>query len=84
MPAIVFFRARGQGRITAHEGLGPFVARHRAGIARVDLVPIGAPRRDWRQTFLSDGNIVVRDRDHDVALALAREAADTIRLHARP
>ena len=82
--AIVFFRARGQGRITAHEGLGPFVARHRAGIARVDLVPIGAPRRDWRQTFLSDGNIVVRDRDHDVALALAREAADTIRLHARP
>ena len=80
--AIVFFRARGHGKIVAHDGLGEYVARHRASIARVDLVPIGAPRRDWRQTFLSDGNLVVRDPDHDAALALAREAVDAIRLRA--
>jgi formate-dependent phosphoribosylglycinamide formyltransferase (GAR transformylase) len=80
--AIVFYRARGQGRITAHEGLDGFLAKHRANVARVDLLPIGAPRRDWRQTFLADGNIVVRHPDHDTALALAREAADTIRVHA--
>lgn len=82
--AIVFFRARGQGRIVDHAGLDGFVARHRRNIARVDLVPVGAPRRDWRATFLSDGNLVVRHPDHDTALALAREAADTIRLHAAP
>ena len=82
--AIVFKRAKGRGRIVAHEGLAEFVAKHRAQIARVDLLPIGAPRRDWTQTFLSDGNIVVRHPDHDEALALAQEAAATIHLHARP
>lgn len=80
--AIVFFRAKGQGRITRHEGLDAFLRRHRANVARVDLVPVGAPRRDWRATFLSDGNIVVRHPERDNALAMAREAADTIHLHA--
>lgn len=82
--AIVFFRARGQGRIVRHEGLDAFVARHGANVARVDLVPVGAPRRDWRATFLADGNLVVRHADRDAALRLAREAADTIRVHASP
>jgi hypothetical protein len=82
--AIVFKRAKGQGRIVAHEGLAEFVAKHRPWIARIDVLPIGAPRRDWTQTFLSDGNLVVRHPDRDEALALAMEAAATIHLHARP
>jgi formate-dependent phosphoribosylglycinamide formyltransferase (GAR transformylase) len=80
--AIVFIRAKGQGRITRYEGLDKFVARHKPNIARVDLLPIGANRRDWTATFLSDGNVVVRHPDHDAALAMAQEAADTIRIHA--
>ncbi|MBX3226534.1 MAG: ATP-grasp domain-containing protein [Labilithrix sp.] len=79
---IVFIRAKGQGRITKYVGLDEFMNRYRDNVARVDLLPIGAPRRDWRQTFLSDGNIVVRDPDHDTALAMAREAAATIQIHA--
>lgn len=80
--AIVFKRARGQGRIRGIEGLDAFLATHREHVARVDLLPIGAPRRDWRQTFLSDGNLVVRHPDREKTLAMAREAADTIHLYA--
>ena len=80
--AIVFCRAKGQGRITRYEGLDAFVRKHEANIARVDFLPIGARRRDWTQTFLSDGNVVVRHPDHDATLAMAQEAVDTIRIHA--
>ena len=80
--AIIFHRAKGQGRITRYEGLEAFKAKYGSRIARVDFLPIGAPRRDWRATFLSDGNLVVRDPDHDTTLAMAREASDTIKIHA--
>jgi formate-dependent phosphoribosylglycinamide formyltransferase (GAR transformylase) len=80
--AIVFKRAVGKGRILAHDGLREFVARHHPSIARIDLLPIGAPRRDWKQTFLSDGNLVVRHPDQAEATEIAREAAARIRLRA--
>jgi biotin carboxylase len=80
--AIIFKRARGQGRITRVTGLDRFVARHRAAVARVDLLPIGAMRRNWKQTFLSDGNLVVRHPDRQVCLELAMEAASTISMWA--
>lgn len=78
--AIVFKRAQGQGRIRRIEGLDAFVAKHRRWIARVDLLPVGSPRRDWRATFLSDGNLVVRHPDDATCLALAQEAAGSIRM----
>lgn len=80
--AIVFKRAIGQGRIRQIEGLEEFVARYRPYVARVDLLPVGAQRRDWKQTFLSDGNVVVRHPDWDAALSMAREAAHKIRVYA--
>jgi hypothetical protein len=82
--AIIFKRAKGHGRIAGIDGLDTFVGRYRPHIARIDLLPIGAPRRDWTQTFLADGNLVVRHPEHDAALAMAREAAATIHVHARP
>jgi hypothetical protein len=80
--AIVFKRARGQGQIQRVEGLEAFLARHRAHVARVDLLPVGAPRREWTQTFLADGNLVVRHPDDATCLAIAREAAERIHLFA--
>ncbi|HMV67410.1 MAG TPA: ATP-grasp domain-containing protein [Myxococcota bacterium] len=80
--AIVFKRARGQGRIRAIEGLGPYLQRYRPHVARVDLLPIGAPRRDWKQTFLSDGNLVVRSTSLEHTLDMARQAAASIHLFA--
>jgi biotin carboxylase len=80
--ATVFKRARGQGRIRRVVGLETFLRRHGSHVAHVDLLPIGAPRRDWTRTFLSDGHLVVRHPDLDTCLALAREAASDIQLEA--
>jgi biotin carboxylase len=80
--AIVFKRARGRGRIRAIHGLEAFLRAHGGSVARVDLLPIGAPRRDWTQTFLSDGNLVVRDPDPTRTIALARAVATTVHLDA--
>ncbi|MES2641157.1 MAG: hypothetical protein V4850_16835 [Myxococcota bacterium] len=81
--AIVFKRAEGQGRIAAVEGVEAFRRRHGSAIVRQDLLQIGAPRRDWKQTFLSDGNVVVRHPDGDETLRIAMDAAANIHLHAR-
>jgi formate-dependent phosphoribosylglycinamide formyltransferase (GAR transformylase) len=81
--AIVFKRAQGQGRIHHVEGLDGFVARFRPHIARLDLLPRGAPRRNWQQTFLSDGNIVVRHETMEETLRMARAAAAEVHLFAR-
>lgn len=80
--AIVFKRAQGKGRITKIEGLDDFVAQNQKWIARVDLLPVGAERRDWTQTFLADGNIVVRHPDNAACLQLARQASASIRMFA--
>lgn len=82
--AIVFKRAIGQGKISRIDGLGAFKRKYGPHIAREDFLPIGHPRRDWQQTFLSDGHIVVRHPDHDPALEMAREATTAITLYARP
>jgi biotin carboxylase len=80
--ATVFKRARGRGRITRVVGLETFLRRHGPHVAHVDLLPIGAPRRDWTRTFLSDGHLDVRHPDYDTCLAIAREAAADIHLEA--
>ncbi len=82
--AIIFKRAAGVGRIRRVTGLNTFINRYRPHIARLDLLPIGAPRRDWQQTFLSDGNIVVRHSDSELTLQMARDAAREIQLYAGP
>lgn len=80
--AIIFKRAQGQGRIRAVHGLSRFMHAYGEHVAQVDLLPIGSPRRDWRRTFIADGNIVVRHPDLNTTLQLAREAASTIHMMA--
>ena len=81
--AIIFKRAQGQGRIVAHNGMDAFRQRHGAWIARDDLLPIGTPRRDWQQTFLADGNVVVRHPDWDPCYRMAEEFVRAVQLFAR-
>ncbi|TMM32821.1 MAG: ATP-grasp domain-containing protein [Actinobacteria bacterium] len=57
---IVFKRAQGAGRITHVEGLQKLLGEYGDHVVVVDLLPVGAPRRDWRATLISDGTIVVR------------------------
>jgi hypothetical protein len=56
----IFKRARGSGRITHSEGLDALLARYGEHVALLDLLPVGAPRRDWRSTVTGDGMVVVR------------------------
>lgn len=80
--ASVFKRARGAGRIVAVEGLDELLHDHGEHVASVDLLPVGAPRRDWRQTLIADGMIVVRHHDLQTALMIAERAASHVHLHA--
>ena len=48
----------------------------------VDLLPIGAPRRDWRQTLVGDGWIVVRHPDLQRVIEMADRIATDLHVHA--
>ena len=80
--AIVFKRAEGEGVIRHIAGMDAFRRAHAPYIAREDLLPVGARRRDWTQTFLSDGNVVVRHPDMGEALRMARTFARDVRMYA--
>ncbi|RMG12578.1 MAG: ATP-grasp domain-containing protein, partial [Planctomycetota bacterium] len=69
--AIVFKRASGQGRIRRIAGLGSYMARFGSHVAALDLLPVGAPRRDWKQTLVSDGYAIVRHPDLNACLHMA-------------
>ena len=80
--AIVFKRAQGQG-----------IIRHIAGIERVrehlgdrlvamELLPVGAHRRDWVQTLVSDGWVCVRDPDLQGVMDAADFVGTDLQLYA--
>lgn len=81
--AAIFKRARGQGHICAIHGLDGL--RHRFGehIVVEDLLPIGAPRRNWRQTLLSDGYLVVRHPELAQTLEIADAVGTDLHIDAR-
>jgi hypothetical protein len=81
---IVFKRARGPGRIRRVEGLEAFLAEFGRHVVSVDLLPVGAARRDWRQTLLSDGWIVVRHPDLQATLRMTDRIASDVNLYASP
>jgi biotin carboxylase len=80
--AIVFKRAQGQGRVTRIEGLGRWLREAGAWAVEEQLLRPGTPRRNWKQTLLSDGHLMVRHPDWDEAHRLAFLAATDIRMYA--
>ena len=80
--AVIFKRAQGQGRIRHIEGLDQL--RHDFGeaLVHVDLLPVGAPRRNWKQTLISDGYLVVRHPDLQTAMALADRVGTDLTIYA--
>ena len=80
--AVVFKRARGSGRIRAIEGLERLLARYGPHVVCVDLLPPGAPRRDWRQTLISDGYVIVRHPDLQTTLEIADRFGTDLLMHA--
>jgi biotin carboxylase len=80
--ACIFKRARGQGRIQKIEGLDAFMERYGLGVVRNALLPVGTRRRDWKQTLLSDGYVILRNPDWDMTLEMARAFASGVQLYA--
>ena len=80
--ANIFKRAIGEGRIARIEGLGPLMQRYGPHVVHLDLLPVGAPRRDWVLTLVSDGYVVVRHPDWDTTKQIADAFGTDLRLYA--
>jgi biotin carboxylase len=80
--ASVFKRASGAGRITRYEGLDQLLADYGEHVAAVELLPVGAPRRDWRATTIGDGMVIVRHPELPKALEMAQRFAAELQLFA--
>ena len=80
--ASVFKRASGAGRITRYEGLDQLLAEYGEHVAALELLPVGAPRRDWRATTIGDGMVIVRHPELPQALEMAQRFAAELRLFA--
>jgi biotin carboxylase len=80
--ATIFKRAQGQGRIRAIDGLQAIERRYGAAIVCNALLPVGAARRNWKQTLVSDGFLTVRHPELPAVVAMADDIAANLRLSA--
>ena len=80
--ATVFKRAVGSGHITRHDGLDRLLAECGGSVAALDLLPVGAHRRDWRATLISDGMVIVRDPELSRTIEVADRFASELQLYA--
>ena len=80
--ASIFKRASGAGRIVDVVGLDQLLAEYGDHVVAVDLLPVGAPRRDWRATLIADGMVIVRHPELSQTLAMAQRFAADLRLYA--
>ena len=80
--ASIFKRAKGAGRITGYEGLDDLLAEYGEHVVAVDLLPVGAPRRDWRAVSISDGMVIVRHRELSNTMEMAERFAAGLHLYA--
>lgn len=78
----IFKRAQGQGRIRRIEGLERIMARFGEHIVHVDLLPVGAERRNWIQTLVSDGYVVVRHPDLQACYEISDAVGTDLQLYA--
>ena len=78
----VFKRASGAGRITHYQGLDQLLAEYGEHVAALELLPVGAPRRDWRATTIADGMVIVRHSELPQAMEIARRFAADLQLFA--
>ncbi len=80
--AIIFKRARGEGRIARVDGLSNWLARYGRHVVEVELLPVGARRRNWKQTLLSDGWVIVRHPELQATLEIADRFGTDVQMFA--
>jgi hypothetical protein len=80
--ANIYKRARGIGRITAIEGADALQRQFGQHVVWNTLLPVGAPRRDWRKTLVSDGFVMLRHPDLATTLDMADRVGSELHLYA--
>ena len=80
--ASIFKRANGIGSIQRVEGLDQLLHDYGEHVAALDLLPIGAPRRDWRSVIISDGMVIVRHTELSKTQEMAERFASELQLYA--
>jgi formate-dependent phosphoribosylglycinamide formyltransferase (GAR transformylase) len=78
----IFKRARGTGRISHSEGLDALLSKYGDDVVFIDLLPVGAPRRDWRSTVTGDGMVVVRHHELQRVIEMTEAFARDFQLYA--
>lgn len=78
----VIKRARGSGRIERIEGLAALLQEYGPSVCSVDLLPVGAPRRNWQATLISDGMVFLRHPDLAALEEIAQAFATRLQLYA--
>jgi formate-dependent phosphoribosylglycinamide formyltransferase (GAR transformylase) len=81
--AAIFKRAIGQGHIHHIEGLETLRRRFGDALVHVDLLPLGAQRRDWKQTLISDGYLIVRHPELEATLEMADLVGTDLKIYAQ-
>jgi biotin carboxylase len=79
----IFKRAQGHGRITRITGLENLMQRYGEHVVHLDLLPVGATRRDWVLTLVSDGYITIRHPDFEQACAIADAFGTDLQMYAQ-
>ena len=72
----------GRGRIQRIEGLEALFGAFGESIVSCDLLPIGAPRRNWKATLVSDGMVFLCHPDLDTLEDIADQFANRLQLYA--
>ena len=80
--AIIFKRAQGRGHIQRIEGLDRLLGAFGEHIPALELLPVGAHRRDWVKTLLSDGFVFVRHPDLDTTCEIADRVGTDLQMYA--
>ncbi len=78
--AWIFKRAQGEGVIQSVTGLSPLMAEFGEHVVVLDLLPVGHPRRNWKQTLISDGMIIIRHPDLNRTLEIADRFGTDLRM----
>ena len=72
----------GQGKITRIEGLKNWLRMCGDHVVEEKLLRPGTPRRNWKQTLLSDGHVLVRHPEWNEAYRMSMAAATDIKMYA--
>jgi hypothetical protein len=78
----VYKRAQGQGqihRIVGHDRIRRLYGEH---IVWDNLLPIGAQRRNWRNTLVSDGFLMLRHPELRVLVEMSDDIGENLQMYA--